>query len=332
MAGVQDVKVPNLMPCSDIATKEEKFVDMMSAVEEGRMGYYKADVGSRSEGHFVIRAPESLYSAIAFVPTLAVAPRGKRLGLLICIFLPLFSSGVMSAIAQIAATYYVMLMNIDNKDAFNKSNPNESICERDDVSSLLSLICLCVFTMTCLADVQVSFDFLNYINRVPNRIGDEEETELLNQNNASAISVKKSHTNQRNEEFMVETFGAGGFTKMERLWAYFWFLIKIGSELFVILAGGGFVLHSPDHETLILNAVALAFILDIDDAAYKYSITDMQKTALKSFPNFGLIMTENVVPAQMKFTTYQECKQFLGSYFQILALFGVCTVSWYANC
>ena len=58
MAGVQDVKVPNLMPCSDIATKEEKFVDMMSAVEEGRMGYYKADVGSRSEGHFVIRAPE----------------------------------------------------------------------------------------------------------------------------------------------------------------------------------------------------------------------------------------------------------------------------------
>ena len=92
--------------------------------------------------------------------------------------LPLFSSGMMSAIAQITATYYVMLMNIDNKDAFEKTNPNESICERDDVSSLLSLICLCVFTMTCLADVQVSFEFLNYINRVPNRIGDEEETEV----------------------------------------------------------------------------------------------------------------------------------------------------------
>ena len=95
----------------------------------------------------------------------------------------------MSAIAQIAATYYVMLMNIDNKDAFDKANPNESICERDDVSSLLSLICLCVFTMTCLADVQVSFEFLNYINRVPNRIGDEEETEVSGEERNECITA-----------------------------------------------------------------------------------------------------------------------------------------------
>ena len=134
------------------------------------------------------------------------------------------------------------------------------------------------------------------------------------------------------EESIMETFGAGGFTKMERLWAYFWFLVKIGSEFFVILVGGGFVLHSPDHETLILNAVALAFILDIDDAAYKYSITDFQKSVLKGLPDFGLINTANEVPAQMKVTIYQTFKQVFGSYFQILALFGVCTVSWYANC
>ncbi|GMH95987.1 hypothetical protein TrVE_jg10997 [Triparma verrucosa] len=186
--------------------------------------------------------------------------------------------------------------------------------------------------MTCLADVQTSFEFLNFINRVQNRIGDEEETKLLNKAATSSIAVKKSVMNQNNEECIVETFGAGGFTKMERLWAYFWFLVKIGSEFFVILVGGGFVLHSPDHETLILNAVALAFMLDIDDAAYKYSITDYQKAFLKSLPDFGLINTENDdVPAQMKFTTYQAVKQGLGSYFQILALFGVCTVSWYAN-
>ncbi|GMH85205.1 hypothetical protein TrVE_jg13606 [Triparma verrucosa] len=240
------------------------------------MGYNKSLAAKRGEGSTVIRAPESLYSAIAFVPTLGMPPNVPFAGLA-CVFLPLFSSGVMSAIAQIAATYYVMLMNIDNKDAFDKANPNESICERDDVSSLLSLICLCVFTMTSLADVQVSFEFLNYINRVPNRIGDEEETKLLNEADTSAISVKKSFMNNNNEECIVETFGGGGFTKMERLWAYFWFLVKIGTEIFVILVGGGFVLHSPDHETLILNAVALAFILDIDDAAYKYSITDLQK-------------------------------------------------------
>ena len=119
--------------------------------------------------------------------------------------------------------------------------------------------------------------------------------------------------NQNNEEYIVETFGAGGFTKMERLWAYFWFLVKIGSELFVILVGGGFVLHSPDHETLILNAVALAFILDIDDAAYKYCITDLQKKLLKGLPDFSLINTENEVPAQMKVADYQIVKQVLGS-------------------
>ncbi|GMH95990.1 hypothetical protein TrVE_jg10998 [Triparma verrucosa] len=128
MAEVQYGKVQvnrrDLLPCSDIPTKEEKFVDMQSAIVGGRMGYSKGGVANRSEGYLVIRAPESLYSAIALVPTLALKPGSKYLGLLICIFLPLFSSGVISAIAQIAATYNVMLMNIDNKDAFEKTNPN----------------------------------------------------------------------------------------------------------------------------------------------------------------------------------------------------------------
>ena len=63
MAEVQDVKVQlnrsrDLLPCSDIATNEKKFVDMMSAIEEGRMGYNKFDAVKRSEGSVTIRAPE----------------------------------------------------------------------------------------------------------------------------------------------------------------------------------------------------------------------------------------------------------------------------------
>ena len=63
MAEVQDVKVQlnrsrDLLPCSDIATKEKKFVDMQSAIDEGRMGYNKTMVADRSQGDTVIRAPE----------------------------------------------------------------------------------------------------------------------------------------------------------------------------------------------------------------------------------------------------------------------------------
>ena len=63
MAQVKDGKVQanrsrDLLPCSDIATKEEKFVDMMSAIEEGRMGYKKIHVAGRSQGTVAIRAPE----------------------------------------------------------------------------------------------------------------------------------------------------------------------------------------------------------------------------------------------------------------------------------
>ena len=63
MAEVQDVKVQlnrsrDLLPCSDIATEEKKFVDMMSAVEEGRMGYSKFGAVERSEGTVAIRVPE----------------------------------------------------------------------------------------------------------------------------------------------------------------------------------------------------------------------------------------------------------------------------------
>ena len=63
MAEVQDVKVQlnrsrDLLPCSDIATEEKKFVDMQSAIEEGRMGYSKYSVVDRSEGFIVTRVPE----------------------------------------------------------------------------------------------------------------------------------------------------------------------------------------------------------------------------------------------------------------------------------
>ena len=63
MAEVQDVKVQlnrsrDLLPCSDLATTEEKFVDMMSAFEEGRMGYSKEVAAQRSEGAILIRASE----------------------------------------------------------------------------------------------------------------------------------------------------------------------------------------------------------------------------------------------------------------------------------
>ena len=63
MAEVQDVKVQlnrsrDLLPCSDLACRHYKFVDMQSAIDEGRMGYNKKMVADRSQGDTVIRAPE----------------------------------------------------------------------------------------------------------------------------------------------------------------------------------------------------------------------------------------------------------------------------------
>ena len=63
MAEVQDVKVQlnrsrDLLPCSDLATDEEKFVDMQSAIDGGRMGYSKFRVAERSQGGIVVTAQE----------------------------------------------------------------------------------------------------------------------------------------------------------------------------------------------------------------------------------------------------------------------------------
>lgn len=130
---------------------------MMSAIEEGKTGYKKYSVPQRKEGVLVIRAPESLYSAIAFVPTLGMHHDNKASRCVMsCIFLPLVSSGFLSAVAHVTATHYVMEMNNDNNKTFEESNPNGSICERPETSEFLAQICLCVFTMTCLADVQIS--------------------------------------------------------------------------------------------------------------------------------------------------------------------------------
>lgn len=205
-------------------------------------------------------------------------------------FLPFVAAGAISAVSQIFATYYVLQMNFDNKLKFEDSylSPSTSVCERENTSYFLVLICLVVFNTMCLQDVKETFAFYSYLKRIPMAKGSPEEIDLLNRGQASALSVTKTYLDANGKECKMETFGADGFLhKWERGWAYFWLIAQLSAENFLILVGSGFVLYSPDHETLILNAVALTFILEIDDADYSYTMTKQQKALLEGLPQFG---------------------------------------------
>jgi hypothetical protein len=65
--------------------------------------------------------------------------------------------------------------------------------------------------------------------------------------------------------------------------------IKMALEFAILWEGTGYILYADDNESLIANAMALTFVLEIDDIMFQFIVTDMHKRNMESeIPSIGL--------------------------------------------
>ena len=88
------------------------------------------------------------------------------------------------------------------------------------------------------------------------------------------------------------------------------------------------LLHS--NENLILDSVALLFITDIDNIAYKFRITDVFKNSVEGLPNIGKFPA--CTEQKHKALTCFSLVQYLGPLLSLVVLFGATSVNFQVKC
>jgi len=77
-----------------------------------------------------------------------------------------------------------------------------------------------------------------------------------------------------------------------RLGCYSFLMMKAATLLWLITYGSAYILHSAGDEALILNSVALCFVVDVDTYIYDFVANGTIKVWLSSMPAVGLTTTE----------------------------------------
>jgi hypothetical protein len=157
----------------------------------------------------------------------------------------------------------------------------------------------------------------------------QDDAKFLVENNLAVMTVKKSVTSN-DGECKVEGFGAGGFTPAKRAWALTWALLQLAVEIAVMITGSAFVIYSTTNENLILNAVALNFITQIDDTIYRFVINGLMRGWMEGIPVITMLCPCDDKAHDMGL--FRTIVQVLGAYVNLAALALTTIICYYSAC
>ena len=79
----------------------------------------------------------------------------------------------------------------------------------------------------------------------------------------------------------------GGITTGMRCYMYLLFVLKISIEIALLYVGSAYILYADSNENIILNALSLTFVAELDNLAYEYLTSSVVKRELGLLPKFG---------------------------------------------
>ena len=68
---------------------------------------------------------------------------------------------------------------------------------------------------------------------------------------------------------------------------YLLFVLKISIEIALLYVGSAYILYADSNENIILNALSLTFVAELDNLAYEYLTSSVVKRILGLLPKFG---------------------------------------------
>ena len=279
----------------------------------------------REQGFLEISVPETIYTAVALIVSLGSAPSlASSKFQQIVIYGPLYLASAVSACSQAVALYYVFDMNDQKRKEY--WSLGVGYCEAEGTALALRMICNAIFFASCVIDLSESWDFYVYLKNIPMR--KKEDVPILEELGCGITARRIVVQNLEGVEYSIERVGHGGFTQESYYWAFFCCFTKVCMEVFMLLSGTAYVCYAASNEDLLMNAVALTFISQIDDIAYSFAVTDAFKNIMKTLPKIGFV-------DECKMTKYQISNtmawaQILGPWANLLLLFTCAPIlRWY---
>jgi len=221
-------------------------------------------------GSSPLRLPENVTGGS--VAVLLLAPEPLSWTSLMIYVMPFVSGALLTLACQLYTIYRVGII----------VRHQEIECSEGDLT--LRLVCLGVFKTTMVNGLKTLLDVHRYLHRIP--AGKHRET-LMMQRFQDTGTPAKNHFQVRSVTKIVSRI-----TNKCRAQCYAILLVKVSALLMLSYYGSGYILHSAGDEELILNSVALCFVVDMDTYIYDFVANGTVKTYISSLPTVGLTSAE----------------------------------------
>jgi len=215
--------------------------------------------GAGLDTHIPIQLPDTLYSSLIILPLCETLGKTKWNRALINFSL----YWCMAANFTIQGFFlrYVYKIYVD-------STAEYGVCGGRETDTNLRIFCILVYTAYCFADVAETMKMSSFVFNFP-----------------ECAKFQKLELKQVEENGETELVFASGMTKMYKLYCFLCILFpKFVIACSLLTYGTGFVVTTDANENLILNALALGFVLEIDDMAYEYFMTFQMRAVVSQLP------------------------------------------------
>jgi len=224
-----------------------------------------------------IALPESIYTAAILFPIFQTSEERsacRRFFLNFQVIGALFAT----TFVQMVLCYYV-------RTIYKAAEYEHGKCGHRKTIWWVRNLCILVYTGYCIVDIFETFEIAQFVQRLPTTrkfktYAPEEQDEVRSD---TSIWDKEEETNKLNSFARVEV------TNLYKLMVYIFVLVpKFAVSVLLLLYGSGFVVTTKENSDLILNALALGFILELDEMIYEYVMTANQKEFLSDLPKLKI--------------------------------------------
>jgi len=238
---------------------------------------------------FHVGLPESIYTCAIIMPLCENLSEGYWANLFI--IAQVYISHIVNVLIQAVLIAYVYVIYKANEVDLGFCGGLDEFGERR-TESVVRYLCVLVYIGYCIRDLAQTVKMFCFIYVFPT----SQKFEYL----------------RFTEEDEIVSFGSG-MTRCRKTSVFLFVLIpKFALAASLLVYGTGFVVVCESDQDLILNALALGFIFDIDEIFYEYLLTSQQQQVVESLPR-----------ASLKMNSFLHYSKAFGMIMKAIILFGI---------
>ena len=222
----------------------------------------------QTQGSFSLSLPENI---VSHVIVYMMSTPDRSLGSFYASIFPTVATVAIQVVISVTLSQQVF----GHESLTGSCGLNDPNSDGESAAWLLVLVSVCLFLGICYGDAKENTNIRHWINCF--HVAEAPE-ELQFQKYSSQLAGRS-----------VEYYKpASGITATQRNMFMALILVQIIIDLYVAILGSTIILLSGSSLEVVLNSVALQFVLDLDEIAYKVFVTSYWKAVLANVPPISL--------------------------------------------